>query len=232
MRGYDLLVRLKELGYIRYSDDPYWWPRSGTFEVVVGAILTQNSRWERVEVALANLREFLGGQIDPQALVELDSRLLSQLIKPAGFYRTKAHRLQLLTQRILDRYGSFEAFQARPSRRWLLEQKGIGPESADAILNYGCYREFLVVDRYSAKLLGLFGYSFHHYDELQDFLAASLREHREAIAALYPAPIPLAQIYARFHGKIVEFCKDWCKGKGWQRRARSLLEGESLPDGG
>jgi len=221
--GYELLRRLRELGYIKAERDPYWWPNSGTFEVVVGSILTQNTRWENVEKALERLREHLG-EITPQKIAQIDPKLLAQLIKPAGFYNTKAHRIARLTKNMLEDYGGFEAFRAKPSRRWLLSQKGIGPETADSILNYACYRDFLVVDAYTAKLLRSFGYEFESYDELQEFLSDSIIENLDKIYELYDKELPLSQVYARFHGKIVEFCKEHCKGKGQEERIRSLLE--------
>ncbi len=223
MVGFSLLKRLKELGYIKEERDPYWWPKSGTFEVVVGSVLTQNTKWENVERALENLRDYLG-EIELEKVAHIDQKLLSQLIKPAGFYNTKAFRIKRLAQNILQEYGSFEAFKARPSRRWLLAQKGIGFETADSILNYACYREFLVVDSYSAKLLRFLGYEFEGYEELQEYLSDSLIQNLDAVYELYGKELPLAQIYARFHGKIVEFCKEHCKGKDQERRARDILK--------
>jgi len=204
--AYELLKRLKELGYIKDERDPYWWPRSGTFEVVVGAVLTQNTKWENVEKALKNLED----RLDLKTIAAMPQEELATLIKPAGFYNTKAHRLKKLANAMLQDYGSFEAFRAKPSRRWLLAQKGIGPETADSILNYGCYRDFLVVDSYTARLLKAFGYEFESYDELQDFLSSSLIENFDKIQKLYAKEMPLFAIYARFHGKIVEFCKEHC----------------------
>ncbi len=223
MLGFEILRRLKELGYIKDERDPYWWPRSGTFEVVIGAVLTQNTKWENVEKALSNLRAALG-EIEEEKILALPQKDLATLIKPAGFYNTKAFRLQRLVDAMLSDYGSFEAFKARPSRSWLLSQKGIGPETADSILNYACYKDFLVVDAYTAKLLRFLGYEFESYEELQEFLGDSLIENLGHIYDLYGKELPLSQIYARFHGKIVEFCKEQCKGKEQERRVRELLQ--------
>ena len=223
MIGFELLKSLKSLGYIREERDPYWWPCSGSFEVVVGAVLTQNTKWENVEKSLANLKSFLG-EIELEKIANMDGKVLSQLIKPSGFYNTKAHRIIKLSQAMVRDYGSFEAFKAKPSRSWLLSQKGIGFETADSILNYACYKDFLVVDAYTAKLLRFLGYEVESYEEMQDLLATSLMENIDKISELYGIEMPLAQIYARFHGKIVEFCKEHCKGKEQERRVRSLLE--------
>ncbi len=222
MSGYELLAALKRLGYLKEERDPYWWPNSGTFEVVVGAVLTQNTKWEKVEAALENLRK--QDLLSPEAIVQSAWKVLATLIKPAGFYNTKATRLIKLCQNMLQEYGSFEAFQAKPSRSWLLAQKGIGPESADSILNYACYRDFLVVDAYTAKILRAFGYEFESYDELQEFLSDSLIENLNEIYELYGKKLPLSQIYARFHGKIVEFCKEECRGKNQEERILKLIK--------
>ncbi|SMC08265.1 3-methyladenine DNA glycosylase [Nitratiruptor tergarcus] len=223
MIAYELIKRLKELGYIKDERDPYWWPKSGSFEVVIGAVLTQNTKWENVEKALENLRNTVGGEIAPEKIVAIEQKRLAELIKPAGFYNTKAFRIQKLVTNMLEEYGSFEAFAKRPSRSWLLSQKGIGFETADSILNYACYRDFLVVDAYTAKIMRFLGYEFETYSELQEFLSDSIIENLDRIYDLYDKELPLAQIYARFHGKIVEFCKDECKGKNREEKIRKLL---------
>ncbi len=223
MIGFELLKSLKSLGYIREERDPYWWPHSGSFEVVVGAVLTQNTKWENVEKSLANLKSFLG-EIELEKIANMDGKVLSQLIKPSGFYNTKAHRIIKLSQAMVRDYGSFEAFKTKPSRSWLLSQKGIGFETADSILNYACYKDFLVVDAYTAKLLRFLGYEVESYEEMQDLLATSLMENIDKISELYGIEMPLAQIYARFHGKIVEFCKEQCRGKEQERRVLNLLK--------
>ncbi len=221
VNGFELLAALKGLGYLKQERDPYWWPNSGTFEVVVGAVLTQNTKWEKVEEALKNLKK--QGLLSPEAIAQSDWKVLANLIKPTGFYNTKATRLIKLCQNMLKEYGSFEAFKAKPSRSWLLGQKGIGPESADSILNYACYKDFLVVDAYTARILRAFGYEFESYDELQEFLSDALIENLDKIYELYGKELPLSQIYARFHGKIVEFCKEECRGKNQVKNIIKLI---------
>ncbi len=221
MTGYELLKKLKELGYIKEERDPYWWPNSGSFEVVVGAVLTQNTKWENVEKALQNLRTSVG-EISLDNLVNIDQSSLACLIKPAGFYNTKAQRLRLLLKNIQKDFLTFEHFQKKVTRQWLLKQKGIGPESADAILNYGCYKDFFVVDAYTAKLMRSLGYEFDSYDALQEYLVDSLLGNLDKIHELYGKELPLSQIYARFHGKIVEFCKEQCRFRDLKKIKKSL----------
>lgn len=224
MLAYNLLARLKELGYIKQERDPLWWPKSGSFEVVVGAVLTQNTKWENVERALQNLRDSFG-KIELDAMNSIEQQKLAALIKPAGFYNTKAYRLKRLAAAMKNEYGSFEAFRAKSSRSWLLAQKGVGFETADSILNYACYKDFLVVDSYTAKILKILGFEFESYQEMQEFLSDSIIENLDKIYELYQKEMPLFQIYARFHGKIVEFCKEHYRGREKERRVRELLHG-------
>ncbi|WP_200763474.1 3-methyladenine DNA glycosylase [Nitrosophilus alvini] len=219
--SFELLAKLKKLGFIKEERDPYWWPGSGTFEVVVGAVLTQNTKWEKVEVALKNLKNL--DLLSLEKLAEADQKLLAEAVRPAGFYNTKSFRLKKLAINMLKDFGSFEAFRAKPSRRWLLEQKGIGKETADSILCYACYKNFMVVDSYTSRLLRAFGYEFEEYDEIQEWLIEGIYANLDKIYELYGKEMPLHMIYARFHGKIVEFCKENCKGKNKNEKIKRLL---------
>ena len=208
--SYELLEALTKLDLPVQERDPWWWPNSGSYEVVIGAVLTQNTRWPKVEEALKNLRSLDALSIEGLARLDLD--LLREAIKPAGFYNTKAKRLQLLNQAIGDKFGDFETFQVEVDRHWLLGKKGIGEETADAILNYACYREAMVVDAYTAALLRAFGYEFDEYRAIQGWLIEGLKTYDTKVRMLYPT-IPKAQIYALFHGLIVEYCKRYKKGR-------------------
>lgn len=211
MNSFDLLAALKKQGYLKTTRDPLWWPRSGTFWVVVGAILTQQTKWEKVEKSMENL-EHLG--IDSlEKLSTLDLEPLSIAIQPSGFYNTKAKNLSLLSKAILDSFDSFEVFCENVDREWLLSQKGIGEESADSILCYACKQEAMVVDAYTARLLAGFGYSFESYSALQEWMVDGIVSNFSKINYLYSKEITLNELYARFHGKIVKFCKENSRGK-------------------
>jgi len=211
MNSFDLLAALKKQGYLKTTRDPLWWPRSGTFWVVVGAILTQQTKWEKVEKSMENL-EHLG--IDSlEKLSTLDLEPLSIAIQPSGFYNTKAKNLSLLSKAIFESFGSFEVFSHNVDREWLLLQKGIGEESADSILCYACKQEAMVVDAYTARLLAGFGYSFESYCALQEWMVDGIVSNFSKINQLYSKEITLNELYARFHGKIVEFCKENSRGK-------------------
>jgi len=177
---------------------PLWWPNAGTFEVVIAALLTQNTTWSNVEKSLKNLEGFL----ELEHFVTLDEDSLKERIKPSGFYNQKAPRLLQLAKNIQECFGTFEKFQAEVSRKWLLEQKGIGKESADAILCYACKRDEMVVDTYTKRLLRSFGIEFKSYEDYKIFLEEDLRKH-------YPQE-QLPKIFALFHGMIVECNKKKC----------------------
>ncbi len=209
--SYDLLYALKQMGYLKTTRDPLWWPQSGTFEVIIGAILTQQTKWERVEESLANLKEHR--LLSLEALSKADVQQIATLIKPSGFYNTKAQRIQMLCTHILNDFGTFEAFQNEVSREWLLVQKGIGMESADSILCYACKRDVFVVDSYTQRLLGALGYTFEEYMQIQEWMQEGIEENLEKIQDIYKYEIELYEIYARFHGKIVEYAKTFIHGK-------------------
>lgn len=205
----DLLLALRKLNLLE-SRPKFWWPDVGTFKMVISAILTQNSRWESVERSLKNLEPFL--ELD--RFLELDINSLASLIKPSGFYNQKANRLLKLARNIKEEFGEFEIFQKEVSREWLLNQKGIGFESADAILCYGCFREVMVVDSYSARLLKRFGYEFEGYEELQEWFMEGVIGSWDEIKDLYENNLNLC--YARYHGKVVEFMKSKKDGLVWE----------------
>lgn len=209
--SYDLLCALKNMGYLKTTRDPLWWPRSCTFEVIIGAILTQQTKWEKVEKSLVNLKE--GSLISMEALSRAEVEQIATLIKPSGFYNTKAGRLQLLCQNILNEFNTFEMFQNEVTRDWLLEQKGIGMESADSILCYGCGREVFVVDSYTQRLLEALGYTFESYMQMQEWMQMGIEENLDMIKDIYKYEIELSTIYARFHGKIVEYAKEYIRGR-------------------
>lgn len=209
--SFELLVALKNQGYFKSTRDALWWPRSGTFWVVVGAILTQQTKWEKVEKSMENLEHL--GINSLEKLATLDIERLSTAIQPSGFYNTKAKNISLLSHAILNEFGSFEVFCENVDREWLLAQKGIGEESADSILCYACKQEAMVVDAYTARLLAGFGYSFESYEALQEWMLEGLLGNVSKINQLYGKEIMLSEVYARFHGKIVEFCKENSRGK-------------------
>jgi endonuclease-3 related protein len=197
----ELFKLLKNAGFDNQSRDSWWWPNSGSYEVVVGAILTQNTTWLNVQKALDNLKNSNNLNINKLSLIYIEK--LQELIRPSGFYKAKSKNIKQLSTNILNTYGTFENFKKEATRNWLLEQKGIGCESADAILNYACYKDAFVVDSYTNRLLRAFGYEFSSYLELQEWIEDSFYSGYSEVFS----NLSRANAYARAHGMVVEYCK-------------------------
>lgn len=209
--SFELFSFLYSLDLLR-SSPSWWWPNCGEFEVIIGAILTQNTRWENVQKSFQNLYAYkvIFPHQDQKNLISIaqsDLPLLASLIAPSGFANQKSQRLKKIAKNILDCFGDYQTFVQEVNQDWLIAQKGVGEESRDAILNYACQKEVMVVDKYTYKLLCKCGYEMQEYREIQDWLTSGIVENLDKIAKFYSSEVPLAQVYARFHGKIVEFCK-------------------------
>jgi endonuclease-3 related protein len=193
----------------------HWWPAQSPFEVVVGAILTQNTAWRNVEYAIANLKK--AGALTPAALRALERYELEALIRPAGFFRQKAERLQLFVEHLFVRHGGdLAALLTGPLetvRAELLTCKGVGPETADSILLYAGNHPSFVVDAYTRRLftrLGLLGGS----------------EGYESIRALFMDNLPHdTDLFNEYHALIVEECKTFCRKRAPLCPACPLLAG-------
>lgn len=218
MRSEDLFLALSDEVGFDFSQNPFWWPKFGSFLVIVGAILTQNTKWQNVEKALVNLQNANINSLDD--IANLDDLRLAELIKPSGFYNTKAKRLNNLAKNIISKFENFEEFQKQVSRKWLIAQKGLGFESVDSILCYACKRDIMVVDSYTLKIFEYLDYSFDSYDEAREWLESI---DRDAIYAKFGV-ISDNEIFAKFHGLIVEFCKTHLKGKVFDDVAVNLLK--------
>jgi endonuclease-3 related protein len=201
--SYELLMELRKKDLLK-NKPKYWWPNVGTFEVVVGAILTQNTKWENVEKALNNWK-MQNGEWMVEDVATLELSFLAEIIKPAGFYNQKAKRLIALSRNILRDFGDFENFKENVTREWLLNQKGIGFETADSILCYACFRDTMVMDAYTKRLLKKKGYEFESYDDMKEWFERGVEENWDKLSEYYENDLNLC--YARFHGKIVEFMK-------------------------
>jgi endonuclease-3 related protein len=179
----------------------HWWPAESPFEVVVGAFLTQNTAWRNVEQAIANLRQ--ASALEPGSLLALPRPRLETLIRPAGFFRQKAERLQLFTGILFSRHdGDLAAMldgDLARVRGALLSLKGVGPETADAILLYAGERPSFVVDAYTRRLFTRLG-----------LLEGG--EGYESIRALFMDNLPHeVDLFNEYHALIVEECKTFCR---------------------
>ena len=204
--SFELFCFLKNQGYLKNPPHKLWWPNAGSFEVVVGAILVQNTRWEHAFRVINRLKE--RGLLSLEGLAKISLVDLQNLMSDLGFFRQKSQRIIALCQNILAEFGDFEGFCEGVSREWLLSQKGVGNETCDSILCYGVLREEMVADKYTYKLLKSYGYELESYEEIKEWLTNGLLENYEKLCGIYGYAIPLNVLYARFHGKIVEYCKE------------------------
>ena len=129
----------------------HWWPADSPFEVMVGAVLTQNTAWINVERAIDKLRS--AGLLDPEAMAGLSADRLAERIRPSGYFNLKARRLQALCHWLLTE-PSPQAMDTPQLRQSLLGVHGIGPETADDILLYAYERPVFVIDAYTRRLCG------------------------------------------------------------------------------
>ncbi len=180
-----------------------WWPANGRFEIILGAILTQNTNWSNVEKALINLKN--ADCLTPQQLQALDIQHLAELIRPAGYFNVKTQRLRHFLQWLLDRFdGDLDAVAELSTHRLrdeLLAIKGIGPETADSICLYAFEKPVFVVDAYTARILGRHGMIWPEagYEEIREYFEGSLERD--------------VQLYNEFHALLVRLGKDHCKPK-------------------
>ncbi len=132
-----------------------WWPGDTPFEVMVGAVLTQNTAWRNVEKAMGNLKD--AGMLDPFRMLSLEPKELANLIRPAGFYNLKEKRLRNLVGFLVQRFDGnpelMRSVQVCRLRDTILSIAGIGPETADSILLYALEKPLFVVDAYTKRVL-------------------------------------------------------------------------------
>ena len=181
-----------------------WWPAESRFEVIVGAILTQNTAWSNVEKAIKGLKAE-GCLSSPSKLHSLDKKRLARLIRPAGYYNVKAARLKNFTTFLMKKYnGSLSRMSKGPAdrlRHELLEVNGIGPETCDSILLYAFRRPYFVVDAYTKRIFSRHG--LFRNDPAY-----------EAVQAIFMKNLPLdLRIFNEYHALIVRLGKDYCKEK-------------------
>ena len=158
----------------------HWWPASSPFEVIVGAILTQNAAWTNVEKAIANLRA--AKVLSVRGIRNVSTEELERMLRPSGYFRQKTKRLKDFVDWLERRYrGSVRAMFRTPSaelREELLALNGIGPETADSILLYAGQQEIFVVDAYTRRIFERHGLikGSASYDEVRLTVEAALRD--------------------------------------------------------
>lgn len=189
-----------------------WWPintiykkrtsltNEEKFEIIVGAILTQNTTWTNVEKALNELRK--NNCLSIKALLETEHETLAQYIKSSGYNNQKAERLKIVAQFILQHpLDELQAMEIAALRPLLLSVKGIGPETADSILLYAFNKHSFVIDTYTKRIMSRIGFCRKDvsYDELQQMITKNIELDTE--------------IYNEYHALLVEHAKRYCRTK-------------------
>ncbi|MFA5118685.1 MAG: endonuclease III domain-containing protein [Candidatus Omnitrophota bacterium] len=177
-----------------------WWPADDPWEVIVGAILTQNTSWVNVERALDNLK--VKKVLSPGKLYRLPEKKLAAIIVPAGYYNIKAHRLKNFLEYLFSRYGGdLEKMSVVASpllREELLLVNGVGPETADAILLYAFQKPVFVVDAYTKRIF------------LRHKLIAENDGYHTVQFLCMSRLKPDAPLYNEFHALLVRAGKEFC----------------------
>ena len=196
----------------RHFGHQKWWPGETPLEVMIGAILTQNTAWTNVEKAIVNLkRENL---LDLNALKKVPEEKLAQAIRPSGYFNVKTRRLKSFVEFIFQEYaGSLEKMFAEKGtklREKLLRVSGIGPETADSILLYAALKPFFVIDAYTKRI-----FTRHHL-QVSTSPASSSRMIRKMDyhewQKIFMKSLPASRaVYNDFHAQIVHIGKHFCK---------------------
>lgn len=179
----------------------YWWPGETPFEVIIGAILTQNTNWKNVEQAIGNLKAH--GRFEPQELLREKDGTIAQLIRPSGYYNVKTKRLKAFLQFLSEEFDSnvSEMFERDMwvLRSQLLDIKGIGEETADSIMLYAGEMPIFVVDAYTKRILqrmGVISESWGYQD----------------IQKLFMDHLPHdVKLFNQYHALLVNTGKNYCK---------------------
>ncbi len=181
----------------------HWWPAESAFEVVLGAVLVQNTAWRNVEKAIENLRQ--SDLLSAKAMYQLAPEELEELIRPAGYFRMKTRRIRNLLDHLFTQHeGSLSAMlkvDTETLREELLQINGIGPETADSILLYAAERPVFVIDTYTNRILKRHGWIEHEAD--YSTIQAHFQTHLEADS----------QLYNEFHALLVRIGNLYCRKK-------------------
>jgi endonuclease-3 related protein len=196
----NLLMNIYRILYQAYGSRN-WWPGDTPFEVMVGAILTQNTSWRNVEKAIQKLKG--EGVLNPRGIYHLKKTQLASLIKSSGYYRIKTDRLKFFVDFLFEEYDGNVKKMGRVRlgalREQLLKVKGIGPETADSILLYGLRKPIFVVDAYTKRILSRHGLipEKASYEEVQKLFMDHLPSDEK--------------LFNEYHALIVYLGKTLCK---------------------
>lgn len=199
MQQSDLNIKAVYEKLYQYYGPQNWWPADTAFEVMIGAILTQNTAWENVEKALNGLRPFL----KPELIFEMNAEKLSQLIKPSGFFNIKAKRIKNFLNWFHQKDFSLTRLKRMDMaalRHELLAVNGIGKETADSILLYALDKPIFVIDAYTRRLFKRLGRTVpDEYDDFRQIFEQHLDKD--------------LQLFNEYHALIVIHSKQCCRKK-------------------
>lgn len=183
------------------SGPQHWWPGETSFEVMIGAILTQNTAWTNVEKAIANLKQ--AGVVSPKKLNQAPLSKLKKWLLPSGFFNVKAKRLKHFLEFFRSKFGySLEKMrkkETRTLRQELLSVNGIGKETADSILLYALKKSIFVVDAYTRRIFSRHGLIKKDmpYDEIRQWFELNLPRSQK--------------LFNDYHAQIVRVAKKYCR---------------------
>lgn len=184
-----------------YFGKQHWWPAKTKLEVIIGAMLTQNTSWSNVEKAIANLRK--NKLLSFKRLSKIEINKLATLIKPAGYFNIKAKRLKNLLKFIQTRYqgnlGNMGKIKTKELREDLLNVNGVGAETADSILLYAFDKPVFVIDAYTKRIFSRLKMMTldSTYDKAQDLFMDNVSCS--------------TRLFNEYHALIVRLGKDYCK---------------------
>jgi len=192
----------------------YWWPSDGEFEIIVGAILTQNTAWTNVEKAIGNLKH--ARLLRPGRMYRVSTARLARLIRPSGYFNLKARKLKAFTRFLFTAHRGRLAhlFKLDPAtlRAELLAVYGIGPETADSIILYAARQPVFVIDAYTRRVCARLGLARDNasYDELQRLFMAHLPRDEK--------------LFNEYHALFVALGKNICRKRAPRCAECPLLE--------
>jgi endonuclease-3 related protein len=178
-----------------------WWPADTSFEVIIGAILTQSVSWKNVKIAINNLKD--QDLLDPAKLHKIETDKLAPLIRSSRFYNQKAKKIKTFLDFFFVEYNGDLSIMSKENpillRKKLLAIKGLGEETVDSILLYACNKPFFVVDAYTKRIFSRFGLIDEKatYSAVQEFFMENLTQDIE--------------LYNDFHAQIVHLGHLVCK---------------------
>ncbi|MBI5450771.1 MAG: endonuclease [Gammaproteobacteria bacterium] len=194
----------------------HWWPGDTPFEIIVGAVLTQNTAWSNVEKAIASLKQHQA--LDPQRIVATDAATLGLWIRSAGYFNVKAVRLHHVCRWYLAQHeDDLARMDTAALRSALLAVNGIGPETADDIVLYAYQRPVFVIDAYTRRIFSRLGHppAADGYEALRHYFEDTLTRQMTVTVCTgqrrRPSAPRLTRLFNEYHALIVRHGKDVCK---------------------